>query len=111
MMDPTYAEQVAAELAVMARPWESYHGYGGRLWVVVPGESNKVLGWVRRHTVTPGERSEWGAARPRGGDWVAEPTYTAGQMTIHRNRSEAAQALYDLWAADPDRNAPEVPAP
>jgi hypothetical protein len=83
---------------------------GGGLWVLVPSES-KVLGWIQRHTVTPGERFEWGAARPRGGDWVAHPTYIASPMTIHRNRDEAARALYDLWLADPDRTAPEVPAP
>lgn len=109
----SYAEQVAAELAVLGRPWRLWAQTGGgiRLWVIVPAESSKVLGWVRRHVVTPGERFEWGAARPRGGDWVAEPTYTAGQTTIHRTRADAAQALYDLWLADPDRNAPEVPAP
>lgn len=111
-MNLSYVEQLEAELAVMARPWELWtHQPRRRLWVIVPGDSSKVLGWIRRHVVTPGERAEWGAARPRGGDWIAQPTYTAGPMTIHRTRADAAQALYDLWAADPDRNAPEVPAP
>lgn len=91
--------------------WVYWRREAGCGWVA-DDATGTVIGIVRRHTVTPGERAEWGAARPAGGDWVAEVTYTTvGPLTFHRTRNEACRALHDMWKADPDTAAPEVPAP
>jgi hypothetical protein len=46
--------------------------------------------------------------------WVAFPEWTAGLDPIvgpFHSRNAAAEALFAAWLADPDTNAPEVPAP
>lgn len=91
-------------------PWELYSRQPSGWWVYVPA-AGCVIGYVQRHTVTPCERQEWAAARPRGGDWRAYRDGDMGLPVICRTTTEAAQAVYDLWAADADTHAQEVPAP
>lgn len=82
------------------RPWGRWHRPQGG-WFIYDDDAGTVLGYVA------------------GGDsvadgWVIYPTWVGGHEPVvgpHRNVSSAAQALYELWLADPDRNAPEVPAP
>ena len=77
-------------------------------WVFVPARSC-VVGRVAQHTVEPCERAEWGAQRPRGGDWLAIDD--RGVVTICRTRAEAAQAVYDRWAANPIAHEEGQPQP
>lgn len=80
------------------------------MWVI-DRETCTVIGWVRRHTVTPGERAAWATARPLAGEWVAQLTYTAAPLATYQSQVTAAEALWSLWDLDPDPHAPEVPAP
>lgn len=90
--------------------WNLYERQPSGWWVFVPA-AGCVVGHVQRHVVTPVERHSWSAARPKGGDWLGFLDGALGAPAVARTRDEAAQAIYDEWVANPDRNASEVPAP
>lgn len=82
--------------------WRTWEREQGGEWVQDTA-TGKIIGYVRRHTVTPGERSEWAARRPRGGEWVATPTFSAPPARpvvpalFEPTRADAAAALHTLW--------------
>jgi hypothetical protein len=76
--------------------WRTWAREGGSGEWVQDVATGRIIGHVRRHTVTPGERAGWGARRPRGGEWVGVPMFS-GPALFEPTRAAAAEALHTLW--------------